>query len=483
MNEVAVEAAPYTVISTSRRFLKNWGYLFTSSVFCQVLGMISLIRVARVLAPAGYGYFNIVQTSAGISMVIAGLGMRNVIIRDCARNPENTRTLYAASLFARFLLSTVVGIGIVIYALLSPHVLSISLSGFAIMLLLGQIIWDTAESISFGLERMEISSRTNVVGSAIWVLWVWCVPVSALTVGAICFSFALLQISKAALLSWQVNRVLPPAYPMQRASLKNSILSLIIASLPFYWMMLLETAYSGLPVLLLAQRSNAEQVGLFTVGFRLLSPVRLLFLTSTSVLYPYLAKAKIENSAEYLRVIEMALKVALVIGSASAFLVFLLRVEVVSLLFGEKYGGSADAMAFQCVFLALLAIQYIIGTSFLASDRQHLWAVLTTIYTIFTLPIIWIGADHGATELAVAMSVGVALSLIFIWPFFKKSLPSRFQSNSITRFSIVLVIAIICGWLVPSNILLGTKILVACIIFSILAIFLVREWKKRLSST
>jgi len=478
MNEAATQAVPHTGISTSRRFIKNWAYLFTSSVFCQALGMISIIRVARVLAPAGYGYFNIVQTTAGIGLIIAGLGMRNVIIRDCARNPENTKALYTASLFVRFLFSTVVGIGIILYALLSPHVLPISLSRFAILLLIGQMMWDTTESISFGLQQMQFSSRTNTIGSAIWLLWVWCVPASVLTVAAVSFSFALLQISKAVLLGWQVKRVLPPAYPLARATLKKNALSLITASLPFYWMMLLETVSHGLPVLILAQRSNPEQVGLFNVGFRLLNPLRFLFLTSTSVLYPYLSNAKAKNPAQFLRVIEIALKATLVIGSACAFLVFLLRVEVVSLLFGEKYSGSSDAMAYQGWFIVLLAIQYLFGTSFLAGDRQRLWAVLTTIYTIIILPIVWFGAGHGATGLAAGMAVGVAITLIFIWPFFKKSLPSGFHSRNVIHSSIVLGIAILCSWLIPGNISLVIRIPIACTILFILAIFLLKEWKK-----
>jgi len=478
MNEAVTQALPPTGISTTRRFIKNWAYLFTSSVFCQALGMISLIRVARVLAPAGYGYFNIVQTTAGMALIIAGLGMRNVIIRDCARNPENTKALYTASLFLRFLLSFVVGMGIILYALLSPRVLPISLSGFAIMLLIGQMMWDTTESVSFGLQQMEFSSRTNTIGSIIWVLWVWCVPASVLSVAVISFSFALLQISKAILLGRQVNRVIPEARPLDRSHLRKDALSLMIASLPFYWMMLLETVSHGLPVLILAQRSNPEQVGLFNVGFRLLNPLRLLFLTSTSVLYPYLSNAKVENPAQYMKVIEKALKAALVLGSACAFLVFLLRVEVVSLLFGEKYGGSSDAMAYQCWFIVLLAIQYIFGISLLAGDRQRLWAILTTVYTIIILPIVWFGAGHGATGLAAGMAVGVAISVIFIWPFFKKSLPSGFQSKNVTRSFIVFGIAILSSWLMPNNISLVIRIPIACIILFTLAILLLKEWKK-----
>lgn len=481
MNEAAVQTTTLKRLFAPRSFAKNFAYLFGSQVFSQALGMIALIRVARILAPAGYGYYNLVQTLASIGMVIAGLGMRNVIIRDCARNPGKIKSLYFTGQSVRLLFSSIVGMGILLYALLSPHVLPISLSGFTIMLLFGLIIWDTTESISFGMQRMEFSSRTNTLGSAIWVLWVWCVPASLLTIATVSLSFALLQIFKAVLLSWQVKRVIPPAYPLDRPSLKKDARTLIKDSLPFYWMMLLETMQGGLPVLILAQRSNPEQVGLFNIGFRLLRPLQLLFLTNITVLFPYLSKAKQKNPAQYMRAMERALKITLVIGGACAFLVSLLREEVVNLLFGEKYGGSADAVAYQCWYTVLWAIVMLIGTSLLASDRQHLWAVLTTIFTIFTLPIIWYGAGHGATVLAAWKAVGVAITLIFIWPFFKKSLPSGFQSRDVIYSCAVLGIAILCSWLLPSNISLAIKILIAGIIFSILAFVLLKEWKRAMN--
>ena len=70
MNEATPQTTTLKRIFATGSFAKNWAYLFTSSVFSQALGMISLIRVARVLEPAGYGYVNIVQTSARMGMVI-----------------------------------------------------------------------------------------------------------------------------------------------------------------------------------------------------------------------------------------------------------------------------------------------------------------------------------------------------------------------------------------------------------------------------
>src|SRR3954453_8212814 len=69
------------------RLIRNFSALVMSGLGAQALGMLATIRGARALAPGGYGQYNLVQTIAGLGAVIAGLGLRNVVIRECARHP------------------------------------------------------------------------------------------------------------------------------------------------------------------------------------------------------------------------------------------------------------------------------------------------------------------------------------------------------------------------------------------------------------
>jgi O-antigen/teichoic acid export membrane protein len=476
MNEVDTKVAPQTGISISSKFAKNWAYLLTSSVFYQALGMVAMIRVARILTPAGYGHYNLVQATASIGMIFAGLGMREVIIRACARNPENSRTLYSTSLRVRFVFGFLVALGILLYSLLSPNTLPTSLSGFVIMILFGQILWDTSESISFGKERMEFSSWINSLGSFLWVIWVWCVPASMLTVAVVSLSSALLQLFKAGVLRWQVTGIIP-AYRSDERNTRKDTRHLVRESLPFYWLALMSMAQGEFSVLILAGRSNSEQVGLFNVGFRLLRPLAIFIATGLSVLYPYLSRAKIQDTAEYMQAINKAFKTIIVMGSSCAFLVSLLRTEVVQILFGAKYAGSSDAIAFQCWNAVLYAILCLIGTSLAASDKQRWLAALSTACTIIALPIIWFGTPFGATGLAIGMVIGSAMNLTYHWYFFRKSLPGKIQSRVTIRYFIVFGIAFLCSWITPINTPVPIKIFISCIIIFAVSIYLTKQWR------
>lgn len=444
-------------------FVRNWAYLLSSSVFGQVLGMLALIRVARLLAPAGYGYFNLVQTTAGIGVIIAGFGMRNTIIRDCSRAPERAGELFGAGLWSRLLFGIVAGAGIVTYSAFRPTTLPFILSGLAVLLLFSQIVWDTAESVSFGCQRMELSAWINSAGSVAWVLWVWCAPAALLTIIGICLPFVVIQMLKAGALLPALRRIAPSVGQPLGAAIVGGARKLIVASLPFYWLALMTMIQNQMPVLVLAERSDPAQVGLFNVGFRLLSPFNLLIMTGLSALYPFLSKVRVLDTSKYMQAIDWSLRLIAILGSGAAFLISLFRRDLIGILFGRAYYGAADAMAFQCWYLMLFALLCLIGTSLAACDKQRWLAVLTTAYTIVVLPLIWFGAARGASGLAVAMALGASINMIYHWIAFRRSLPGRLAPGVVIRMVAVIGFAFIASRLVPADAALGVKAAIAAL--------------------
>src|SRR5947209_918632 len=108
------------------RFARNWSLLVFSTVACQPLGMLANIRIARALAPGGYGQFNLVQSVAGLASVFAGLGLRNVVVRECARHPGNSARIFYTSAILRLVALFAVGSGILLYSRVDAHWLSLN---------------------------------------------------------------------------------------------------------------------------------------------------------------------------------------------------------------------------------------------------------------------------------------------------------------------------------------------------------------------
>lgn len=478
MNRLTAQAAECVKTGPPGRFVKNWAYLLSASIVSQLLGMIATIRIARVISPAGFGHFSLVQTTAGIGLVVVGLGMRNTIIRDSARYSERAGVLFAAGLWIRIFFGIFIGAGIVLYAALSPKILPTSLSGYTVLLLFGLIVWDTTESISFGSQRMEYSSGISALGSILWALWIWSLPRSTLTVASVSFSFAMLQILKAGAFTSQLKRIAPTAGPWDLSSARGEFRRLIVDSFPFYWLALLTMFQIQIPILLLAERSDPTQVGLYNVGFRLLNPLQLLMATGLSALYPYLSKAKVHDPARYMKTIELAIKITIFVGSGLAMVISFIRVEVVKILFGSPYLKSADAMVFQCWYTVLYAMLCLLGTSLAASDKQRWLANLSTANTIVVLPLIWIGAAHGATGLAAGLAGSAVINLVYVWIVFQKSLPGRLDPRLAVQSFGILACAGVGSRIIPITCPVIIRVAMAGIILIGIGIVVLKGWQK-----
>ncbi len=233
-----------------------------------------------------------------------------------------------------------------------------------------------------------------------------------------------------------------------------------------------------LPILVLAERSNSAQVGLYNAGFRLLHPLQLIMGTGLSALYPYLSRARAHDPARYMRTITIAFKMIVIAGSGFALAISLVRFEVVELLFGSAYSGSADAMAFQCWYSVLFGILCLLGTSLAACDKQRWLALLTTAYTLVALPLIWIGTAHGATGLAAGLLTGAAINLVYHWIVFQKSLPGRLEPSLVPRLISILGCAALIGRFIPLAWPLVFKAAAAAIVLLGTGIFGVKAWKQ-----
>lgn len=409
------------------RFARNWSYLVAANLCSQALGMVATIRIARTLAPEGYGQFNLVQTVAGLGAVLAGLGMRQVIIRECARYPERNRATFYVSTLMRAAALILVGIGIFVYGHVGQLGISSDLSGVAVGLLAGQLAWDLLESVAFGQQRMGYSAVLTLGGSLIWISAAWLSPATWLNPLTVSLAFAGLQVMKAVayLVTIRLSGYISPQSQGESggAAWVDTGRSLISQSAPFYWLAILTAVTNGLPALLLVARTDQAEVGLFNVGYRLLNPLQILLTTALAALYPSLARAGFGNNPHFLQTVRRAFLGITVLGTAGATAISLMRQDIVLVLFGSAYRASADAMAFQCWYTVLLSLLSLIGTGLAARDHQKRLAALSTAYTVIAFPMLWWGAGYGATGLALGMLAGAAVNMTYHWVVFQKSLP------------------------------------------------------------
>jgi PST family polysaccharide transporter len=432
-----------------RLFLRNWGALVGSNLIAQAFGMLAIFRIARVLLPSGFGFFNLTLTVAAFGSVAVSLGLRNVIIRECARSRDLSGQIVVAAAVIQGACLPLAVVGVFLYWGSSTSGVAAPLNIAAVVLLLALTAWDLIESVSFGHERMEYSAVITLSGSILWVTATWSVPEEWITSNTVTISYVALQFGKAIVygILGVRKRFLGPGIRYWRAAIGPMLRN----GLPFYWLSILTAATNLLPILFLAERSGESQVGLYNVGYRLIGPMQMVMGTALAVIYPSLSQVSLNNGPKLFQVVRSALYGMTLLGTACATCVTLFRYDVVDLLFGSAYRLSADALAFQVWYGVLFSLLSLMGTVLAAMDRQLLLAGLSTCYAIVSLPILWWGAGHGATGLAMAIVSGAVVNFSYHWVIFQRALPHRIRKQDVAVLVLILVAGVGVGVMLPGD--------------------------------
>lgn len=460
----------FFTIAKQSSFARNWSILTIAGILSQFLGMIATIRIARVLSPDGYGEYNIIQTFAAIGAVIGGLGLRNVLTRNVARAANKSMKLLITGGLLRagsFLFSILL---LYLYIIIIPGTLHISLMSIVFLILFSSLYWDLLESIAFGNKIMIMSGAINIAGSLIWVIFIWSMPNSLLTVVTVGFSFALLQLAKTISYFVMYSRKLPTGDE------EIHTLRLIKDSFPFYWLDILTAISNQIPILFLAGNSSKAEVGFYNIGFRLLNPLQIFLYSALTSIYPSLAQKAVSDPKRYLQITQYFFLGISLVGTMIALIISILRMDIVVLLFGLSYTHSADAMAYQCWYTVLYAMFCMIGISLAASDKQNWLAILSTAYSTIALPFLWIGSQYGAVGLAIGILIAACVNMVYHWIIFQRTSIKNISLMISLLIFVFPLIGFLLSFTFPQNLSIISKI---SLIIVILILFGSYFYKKK----
>jgi PST family polysaccharide transporter len=431
-----------------KRFARNWSVLTLSKLSCQLLGVMATIRVARTLSPQNYGLFSLVQTTAFLGLVLAGFGLRQVIIRIGSRHPEQSGHLVRSSIALLLISGCVVNSIILFFGPLISDSLSVAISAIIVGFVFGLLLWEIMESIAFANERAQDSASINFFGSLLWTTFVWICPESWLDITTVCLVFACIQCMKSLAFYYIEKRNLASTTTTKRYPLSR----LVSESLPFYWLALFSVATIQLPIIILAKGSGMVEVGFYGAAQRVIDPLNIVIYSGILMLYPVLSKAAFINSALFMDRLKYFISILVVIGSAFAMFVSFFKYEITFLLFGPQFESTADTLAI-LAWMPLLANLFALIACVLSSLKKQRWlAVFSMVQAIVSLPIIWYGSKFGSTGLAVAMVIAATINIGYQWVLMEQALPSSIEKTYKRRW-----VAIMLCWLLFS--VLGSETL------------------------
>src|SRR5690554_2143144 len=105
-------------LTESKTVLKNFSVLTFCNIFSQFLMLFISIKIARSISPVQFGMFNLLQLHVAILAILASLGLRNIIIRNVARNKQTLKKIFYGSIILRSIAMTLI---IIIFSFYYHH--------------------------------------------------------------------------------------------------------------------------------------------------------------------------------------------------------------------------------------------------------------------------------------------------------------------------------------------------------------------------
>ena len=426
------------------KVIKNFSILTSTNLLIQILSILSSIRLARQLQPEGYGMFNLVVLQSTIFSIIAAYGLRIVVIRHIARNREDARKVFNVSNQIR-LISTAIAIIIAFcYNLfLKEQALSSLLTVALLSLIIFQTFWDTIESIFFGYEKMETSGILNLIFTSIWIAEIYIIPNNYFTVSTMVMVYVSNQGIKSFVYYLWLKKSIFQHYPLVRCTGYSEHLLLIKQSNFFFILAIFSSIQNQMPILLLQFNSSVDQIGLFNLGNRILSPLQMMLSMLLTALFPMLSRLAVENKPLFAKRIKSLLNIIIVTGIWGSLCFALFSRDIVRILYGNAYVTSANVILIQCWFTILMAIFTTIGTVLSALDKEKLLSRLSIVYAVIAVPIFYIGTKYGATGLAWAFVIAGFTNMTYHWIIFRNLLQKRISIiYSLTIFASIGLLSI-----------------------------------------
>jgi O-antigen/teichoic acid export membrane protein len=188
--------------------------------------------------------------------------------------------------------------------------------------------------------------------------------------------------------------------------------------MPFWGAGLLNMWFMNMPIILLPQFATTEEIGVFSVAYRLIAFASIILVTLASLFAPKFARDFANNDADALkRGLRQSQMLSLLIF-LPMLIVFTFFAELVLSLFGEEFTAAKELLWILVAGQTLNAATGLVGfmMNMIHQEKQEFYIQLTTTIMLM-LMILALGSQYGVIGVAVAYATAIVIknltSLIF----------------------------------------------------------------------
>jgi len=398
--------------------LKGVAWIGASGVCGRTVAFAASIVVAHALGPAAFGVLAFGLSIAIVFGACASLGLDELLVREIARNGDNSGATFADALILRLAATPIAGCGVVLLAVSSQldARLGVSLTGYA---LLNSCLLSACAAFR-GRGRMDLQALL-IGGQAVLVsLLAVAVALSAGAVDGVGAAYVAGTAVVVCVAYWLLARTgAQPRFGWR----PRAWASLACIGAPFAVGAIGLLALDRMALTTITIISGSQAAGWFGAVHAIILALSGVATTAMLVAFPLLARAHVHDPRAASALVRDLLGVALALGCTLSLALYLLAPVGVPLLFGSDYLASVAIMQRIAFSLPFVLTTIVLVGACEATDRQTLSArAIATALPLAGLTCIgatWLwGYEGGAAAytLSHAVLAGVLAARWFLQP-------------------------------------------------------------------
>ena len=414
--------------------------MLTCDYAAKIVGMVLIILVARMVGAAEFGKYAYALNLAILLSVIADFGMGYIITREVAANPEKANKVLRGGLWWRWRLGILAFILCVLAVVIMGKgveilILVILISGSTIIV----TVFGSIEAYLKGQERFGLLAVLSIARQSALLLGGILVLLSGYGIrGVASIQLTMAVLGGIVLLAVVRNRGLGSDQSPQIIRKK-----IIQDALPMAMTALCVMFYYRIDVLILSSVKGDAAVGYYNAARSLLLGLVILPAGVMTAFLPMASKLLQINLAKLREVALQLFQHMAFIGGAIAVGGWLLSFQVISLIFGQKYGLAAPPLKILLWAFFFMCLNSLQGTILIALELQHLQtyavgfaALLNLILNLLMIP------PWGANGAALAAVATEALVFVLAGIFIRKYFSGAAMFRALWKVGVGFVVAV-----------------------------------------
>jgi len=423
-------------MNSIQRIAKNIGMSFISQIIVSIFGFLLLIYIARFLGEAEFGIYSFAVSFTSLFIVLADIGISQLIIREIARDKKRTNEFIINASILKIILSSItLGlIALIINLMNYPYFVIYIVYLFGIYTILSSFS-QMLMSVFQAFEKMEYFAAITsiekiiIISFGLYALFLG----YGLTTLAYVYVFSSIITFFISLFVFLKKFVKLNSLNTQKINL-SLWKTLTADAAPFGFNTLFGMLFFKIDTVLLSFLKNDIAVGVYNAAYNpLLALGTVLTGMTVNAIYPVMSKKFTQSELSIGVFTTLSSKYMFILGIPISMGCLILANRFIELFYGNQFNNAVLSFQILALFMPLRLVSSITGTHLTSINKQEIRTFIVFLSSIFNIILNLLLIPYFSF---IGASIATVISEIFLYFGFLISLNKYYGKLNLSKFTL-----------------------------------------------